>query len=467
MYISILAASAGLLAVAQAAKAPIPSATVTVNTAQKYQVYDGTGVAEAFQRSLVLHRLNTAAQSLALDYLFSRTKGAGFTILRNGLGSSPDDPFDLMKSIAPTAPKSNSSALKYTALPRQDEYQVWLSLQAMERGVSTIYADAWSADGYMKTSGTDFNGGYLCGVTNATCASGDWRQSYANKIVKYIQDYAAAGVVVDYVGFLNEPDLNTTYASMQSNGQQAADFIKILAPTLKQAGLTTKIACCDGSGWEQNRERLTGIQQAGQEYNLGLVTAHGYSSPPGAPFATDKNVWQTEWSTFDNINYAWYQTGSQSEGLTWANNIQHAFAVSNVNGFLYWWGAANTTDNQSLIFINNTAEVSVTKRLWAHAHFGSRFIRKGATRIGAVSSAGSALNVTAFANKDGSTAVQIINNGVNTESVTLTGLTIAKGATVQTFLTDNGNDLTAGTAKVKGNKATAEVPGKSFLSFIV
>ena len=150
--------------------------------------------------------------------------------------------------------------------------------------------------------GTDFNGGYLCGVTNASCATGDWRQAYANKIVKYIQDYQDNGINVKYVGFLNEPDLNTSYASMQSNGQQAADFIEVLYPTLKKAGLNTQIACCDGSGWEQNRERLTGIQQAGKENELGLVTSHGYSSYPGAPFQTNKHVWQTEWSTFVSLS---------------------------------------------------------------------------------------------------------------------------------------------------------------------
>lgn len=130
--------------------------------------------------------------------------------------------------------------------------------------------------------------------------------------------------------------LSTTYASMQSDGQQAADFLKVLYPTLKKAGLTTQITCCDGSGWEQQRERLTGIQAAGEEDTLGLVTAHGYSSVPSTPFATDKQVWLTEWSTFDPINYDWYTTTSmsQSNGLTWANNIQQAFAVSNVTGFV-------------------------------------------------------------------------------------------------------------------------------------
>ena len=142
-------------------------------------------------------------------------------------------------------------------------------------------------------------------MTGTDCPTGDWRQSYANKIVKYIQDYEGEGVAVKYVNFLNEPDLNTTYASMQSSGQQAADFIDVLYPSLKAAGLNTEIACCDGSGWQQQRERLEGIQAAGDEDKLGLVTAHGYSDYPSYPFNTTKHVWQTEWSTFDRINYNW------------------------------------------------------------------------------------------------------------------------------------------------------------------
>ena len=319
-----------------------------------------------------------------------------------------------------------------------------------------------------ENAGTDTYGGYLCGVTNTSCATGDWRQSYANKLVKYLQDYQSKGITIDYLGFLNEPDEDTPYASMLSSGQQAADFLEILYPTLQKAELTTQIACCDGSGWEQNRERLTGIQQAGKEDTLGLVTAHGYSSAPSTPFATNKKVWITEWSTFDPINYNWYATGSQSEGLTWANHIQQAFAVSNVTGFLYWWGAANATDNESLIFINNTAEVSVTKRLWAHAHFGSRFIRQGATRIGAAVSGDSTLNVTAFSNTDGSVAVQLINNGNDAQEVTLSGvrLPVGPGGVVQTWLTNQANNLTQGQAKTDGQEVFATVPGKSLLSVI-
>lgn len=96
---------AAALASAAFAASPI---TVRVSDKIRYQTYDGTGISEAFQRSLVLHLLDPPTRNAALDLLFT-DKGAGMTILRNGLGSSPTDPFDLMKSICPVAPASNSS----------------------------------------------------------------------------------------------------------------------------------------------------------------------------------------------------------------------------------------------------------------------------------------------------------------------------------------------------------------------
>jgi O-glycosyl hydrolase len=357
--------------------------------------------------------------------------------------------------------------LNFIPLPRDDQYQVWLSKEALARGVNYIYADAWSADFYMKTNNSETYGGYLCGVWNTSCESGDWRQSYADKIVKYIQDYEDEGVHIDYVGFLNEPDIATPYASMQSNGRQAADFIKVLHPTIQEAGLTTEIACCDATGWENQRDLLQGIQRWHQGKNLGLVTSHGYSGAPDGPFKTQHHVWQTEWSTFDELNYNWYTAGgSESDGITWANNILNSFTLGGVNGFLYWWGSAEKNDNEMLILVNGTSTVRVTKRLWAHAHYGKKFIRKGAYRVDATSDSDS-LNVSAFTNTDGTTAVQVINNSNSTETVTLE--VPLGGHAVQTYLTNQKYDLEQGVAKVhrQDGTAVAKVPGQSMLSFYI
>ena len=84
---------------------------------------------------------------------------------------------------------------------------------------------------------------YLCGTPGHTCSSGDWRQAYANFLVKYVQLYVAAGLPITHLGFLNEPDYEVSYSQMQisDNAAEAIDFIRILASAVQAAGLTTKV----------------------------------------------------------------------------------------------------------------------------------------------------------------------------------------------------------------------------------
>lgn len=79
-------------------------------------------------------------------------------------------------------------------------------------------------------------------MTGATCASGDWKQAYANFLAQYIKFYQQSNVTITHVGFLNEPEFrylyipycysrstdrppSPTYSSMNSNGQQAAGLL--------------------------------------------------------------------------------------------------------------------------------------------------------------------------------------------------------------------------------------------------
>jgi O-glycosyl hydrolase len=95
--------------------------------------------------------------------------------------------------------------------------------------VKIFATDARSALGYVKTNYDDINGDSLCGVTNTSCASGDWRQAYPDYIVEYLLYYKASGIKVTHVGFVNEPELCERYASMNSNGMKCADFLRALA----------------------------------------------------------------------------------------------------------------------------------------------------------------------------------------------------------------------------------------------
>ncbi|KAK5651584.1 hypothetical protein OQA88_11857 [Cercophora sp. LCS_1] len=439
--------------------------SISVNLAQTYQTMDGFGTSEAFQRAVTIQRLSETEQRRALDLLFSMDKGAGLSILRNGIGSSPDMRDDHMVSIQPKSPGGPNAAPQYV-WDKSDNGQLWVSREAVHTyGVKTIYANAWSAPGYMKTNGNDANGGSLCGVSGASCSSGDWKQAFANYLVQYIKYYNAENITITHLGFLNEPDYTTSYASMRSSGTQAADFIKILRPTLDNNNLTDVIInCCDTMSWTAANGMLG--QMRSVENMIGTVTGHAYTSSATSQLSTKHKTWMTEAADNNGAwTSAWYSNGGAGEGMTWANNIYSAITGGNVSAYLYWIGAQDrpSTTNSKMIRVVNKA-VDPSKRLWAMANW-SRFVRPGAVRLGA---SGSGVRTTAFKNVDGMVSVQVINSG-NGRDVTITvsgGDFKATNATA--WVTDNTRDCNTIPATVDASgKVTGNVPARSMVTFVL
>ncbi|GAP86292.1 putative glycoside hydrolase family 30 protein [Rosellinia necatrix] len=441
---------------------------VTINLDREYQIIDGFGCSEAFQRAVQMSKLTEDKQQYTLDLLFNTTSGAGLSILRNGIGSSPDMSSDHMVSIQPKNPGGPSSTPQYV-WDGSDNKQLWVSQEAMKRGVRTIYADAWSAPGYMKTNGNDANGGSLCGVGGATCSSGDWRQAYADYLVQYVKYYLEAGVAITHLGFLNEPELTTSYASMRSSGSQAADFIKVLGPTLARANLssTVGIACCDAEGWSSQAGMLG--QLASVDGYLSTITAHAYTSAPGSPMsgAGRHRVWQTEAA---DLNGAWqgafHAGGGAGDGITWANNIHTALVSANASAYLYWIGAQTGATNSKLIRLDGNA-VTASKRLWAFGQF-SRAARPGAVRVG-VQGAPSGLRAAAFRNPDGAVAAVFINGGAAAVPVQVrtSGGDAFAAAVAAAYVTDNSHDLDETAVSLANAAASVSVPARGMVSVIL
>jgi glucuronoarabinoxylan endo-1,4-beta-xylanase len=439
------------------------ASSVTVNGATKYQTIDGFGVSEAFgQANAIQNVSSTSAQQQMLDLLFNKSTGAGFSILRNLL------PSDTNHTIEPTGPASPTAAPEYT-WDGSSWGQVWLSQQAQSYGVNQIYGDAWSAPGFMKTNGNESNGGTLCGAPGASCTSGDWRQAYANYLLQYIKDYQSAGVTLSHIGFVNEPNLTTSYSSMVMSPAQTANFVDVLGPTLKAAGLKTQIVCCEPEGWDLAQSYASGItSDAVASSYVNILSSHGYTAAPTSTLTgtNGKHVWETEWSTFDSWNPAW-DDNSDASGFTWAQHIYTALTSANLSAFLYWWGVSNGTDNQGLIQLNGTT-VNVAKRLWAFANY-SRFVRPGATRIGAVSG-DSNLETTAYTNTDGSTAIVVLNTATNdiATSFALQNTNGTNGTSVVPYITNATNNTAAQTAlSVQNGAFSATVPARSLVTYVI
>lgn len=144
----------GLLGLSEAAfaVAAAASSSVRINTSEKLQHVDGFGFSQAFTRAGQFQAADPAIQKQALDLLFSKETGAGFSIIRNWIPSSSNF------TIEPNSPGSPSSPPQYR-WDGWDEGQLWFTKQAVSYGVKTIYADAWSAPGFMKTSGDEATAG--------------------------------------------------------------------------------------------------------------------------------------------------------------------------------------------------------------------------------------------------------------------------------------------------------------------
>ncbi|KAI3343352.1 glycoside hydrolase family 30 protein [Ustulina deusta] len=441
--------------------APRQASTITVDLTTTYQTMDGFGCSFAFQRAnLITNMSDKTKQRYLLDLLFNTTSGAGLSIVRNGIGSSPDSSSDHMNTFAPKNPGGPTAAPQY-AWDGKDSGQLFVSQEAYNTyGVRQIYGDAWSAPGYMKTNNNENNGGTLCGVSGANCQSGDWRQAFADYLVQYVKYYGEAGVP----------------AGMNSNGAQAADFIKVLYATLQAANLTSQvgIGCCESEGWGNQANMLNAIKSAGAESMLATVTSHTYTGGSSSPMNTKVPVWLSEqcdlnggWTT------AWYSYGGAGEGYTWANNIYSAVTAMQVSGYLYWegvqWPSPNT--NEKMIKVDQQApyNIEVSKRLWAFANF-SRFVRPGAVRVATTTSGSSGLKSTAFRNVDGSVAVVVISAAASASSVSvkLGGADAPAIAQASAWVTDASHDCAETTVALAADGTLGgSVAARSITTYLI
>jgi O-glycosyl hydrolase len=407
---------------------------VEVDNRTVHQKIDGFGISQAFRRMELIEQLSPQQQREILDLWLSKEKGAGISILRLGIGSSPTgSPYDLMESIQPVDPGGPNATPNYV-WDGKDGGQVWLAKEAKKYGVKRFYADAWSAPGYMKDNGSDSNGGSLCGLTGVTCASGDWRAAYAKYLVQYTKFYKQEGIKITDIGFTNEPDWTAVYASMRFTPAQATEMVKVMGPYARQAGLN--LVCCDSFGWNEAKAYTASIEADPQARRYVDVHAgHTYASPVDAPLPTNRPVWMSEWNpNGDTWNVNW-DDGSGWDGFTIASAIHDAMALGNASAYVYWFGASRGATRALMqVDVPNQA-YSVSKRFWALAAY-SRFIRPDAVRIG-VTASDPALRVSAFRNKDGSEVVEILNTATTAVNTTLK----TKSGKATLYLTDGGNSL--------------------------
>ncbi len=433
------------------------ASTATINGSSVLQPIDGFGFSEAFGRTNVIRAMSTQNQQQVLDLLFSPTTGAGMNILRLGISSTGS-------SIQPTNPGGPNATPRYV-WDGNDDGQVWLSKQAQSYGVSRFYANPWSAPGYMKTNGDEANGGALCGLSGASCASGDWRRAYANYLIQYTRFYAQEGIRITDLAFTNEPNWTATYSSMRFTPAQAAELAKIVGPLADAEGMN--MMCCDAINWTSEATYSSAIMADSEASRwVDIHTGHSYGNGPSAPLSVGgRHTWTAEWSPDGTTWNENWDDGSGYDGFTVAQAIHTAMTGGNVNGYVYWYGVS-TGATRGFIQANG-ANYRASKRLWAMAGY-SRFIRPGANRIGASTSDGN-LRLSAYRNSDGSIVVVALNVASSATSVSYslqnTGVTTGSATP---YVTNSSSSMAAQPAVgVSGGAFTATVPARSLATYVI
>ncbi|MFE9063420.1 glycoside hydrolase [Streptomyces violaceusniger] len=441
------------------ATAQQPGGDGTVDFGQHLQPIDGFGFSQAFQRADVMHGaqgLTPRHQREVLELLLNRATGAGLSILRLGIGSSSDEVYDHMKSIQPTDPGGPDAPPRYE-WDGDDGGQVWLAKEAKRYGVTRFYADAWSAPGYMKTNGTDANGGTL---------KAEWQRAYANYLVQYATFYRQEGVRITDLGFTNEPDLATSYASMQFTPRQAVEVVKAVGPAVRRAGIN--LVCCDAAGWDEQASFSAAIETDEEAADqVAVHTGHPYVTPSDQPLPTSRRTWMSEWSPNGTTwNEAW-DDHSGYDGFAVAEAIHTTLADAGASAYVYWFGAS-VGATRSLIQLDGP-EYHVSKRLWALAAY-SRFIRPGAVRVAADSGA-DGVRTTAFRNRDGRRVLEILNTGADPvrADYALRGAGADAGdAQGAVYRTDDTHALSRiGAARVRDGRLAVELPARSLTTVVL
>lgn len=393
--------SSGQRLAAQAAQPWLPGpapagTTVVVDPTRRYQTMTGFGASMTDSAAYVLSKLPPAVRAQTMSDLFSPATGIGISMLRNPMGAS-DFAVNGSYSYDDQPAGATDPALADFSIAHDKAYILPMLRQAeRDNPRLAMMGTPWSPPGWMKTSGSMVTGSFLP----------RYYAAYARYFVKYLQDYAAAGVPVRYVSAQNEPLYEpATYPGMNFPAADEAAFTGgYLGPALRRAGLGTQIL-----GYDHN-------------WDVPAYPEQLYADPAAAAYVPG-----TAWHCYagdvsaQSVSHNDYPHAQAFEtecsGGTWQGTDAEAFAATmglligaprNWAQSVILWnlalddnrGPQNNGCDTCRGVVTVHADGTVTKELdyWALGQV-TRFVHPGATRV--ASSQPSGVSDVAYTNTDG------------------------------------------------------------------
>jgi len=371
----------------------------------EYQTVEGFGGAFTEAATSTLSSLKPHLQKTVLESYFSTDIGLGYTLCRTHINSC-DFSTENYSYV-----RDGDEALATFDISRDGHFLIPAIRTAttIAGGSLRLFATPWSPPGWMKTTGTMNHGGHLLP---------QYRQTWAEYIVKYLQAYSEHGINIWGLTVQNEPAAAQLWDSCIFTAEEETEFVRdFLAPTLASRGYeNVKIII-----WDHNKDSL--YQRASVSFAdpgaAEVIWGAGFHWYSGDHFGDldavhhtfpDKKLLFTEGSIEGGVKLGDWGVGERY-GHHMIGDLNHW-----ANGWVDWnmlldeIGGPNHVGNYCDAPI--IADVKNQQLHFQSSYFYighvAKFVRPGAVRIGC-SVYTDSLECVAFKNRDESIAVIVMN----------------------------------------------------------
>jgi glucosylceramidase len=380
--------------------------TIIVDDDVSFQTIEGFGGAFTDAAAITFGKLPEKERARFLKACFDPVEGNGYTLCRTTIHSC-----DYSDEMYTYAEVEGDKTLKHFTIEHDMQYRIPMIRAAMEAsgGTLRLFSSPWSPPGWMKTNGEMKHGGKLLP---------EYRQTWADYFVKYVQDYEKVGIPMWGLTVQNEALAVQVWESCIFTANEEKDFVRdYLGPALHKNGMADiKLMI-----WDHNR----GIMYQRVEA--------AYEDPEAS-----KYIWGTafHWYVgdhFDNVRMVhdaypdkmllYSEAGMRGSWGSAANLAKNIILDLNnwANGWVFWNlildqgnGPRHAGGLHGSNIVNAdlaTGKVTYNPPHYVFGHF-SKFIRPGARRIACTSSSDQ-LIATAFINPDGTIAAVTHNLSEN------------------------------------------------------
>lgn len=390
-------------------------------SSEKFQSVDGFGLAITQASCFNLLKMTKNERTRVLKEMFSRTEGAGSSLIRVCIGGSDFsmNEFTHCDTKGISNFKIHSSDVEYL-FPILDEiYKINPDVQ--------IIGSPWTCPKWMKmgVNGNGTHDSWTSGRLNPV-----YYEDYATYFVKWIQAFEGRGYKILAVTLQNEPLNHGNSSSLYMPWTDQRDFLNVVGPAFRAANIKAKILVFDHNYNYDNQQdqqqypskifaSTAGKYAAGSAWHnyggwVGELDGIRSSNP-------DKEIYFTEASigtwNYDGHGF-WEQTREDLENIFFGTLSRYGKGVTLWNLMLdynrkpYRQGGCSTCYGALNISPDSYSYSSIKR--YSHwydvAHFSAAAL-PGAERIGTTGYNNGNIVSMAFLNPDGSHGVVLLNKG--------------------------------------------------------